>query len=43
MSYSIVEYRAKLEWLTGRYECRKQGAVQSAECRVGHEKYKPPF
>jgi len=31
MSYPIVEYRAKLEWLTGRYECRKQGAVQSAE------------
>ncbi|GAB4406640.1 MAG: hypothetical protein OHK0053_32940 [Microscillaceae bacterium] len=31
MSYSIVEYGAKLEWLTGRYECRKEGAVQSAE------------
>jgi len=35
--YSIVEYSAKLEWLTGRYECRKAGAVQSAECRAEYE------
>jgi len=43
MSYSIVEYDAKVEWLTGRYECRTVGAVQSAECRVAHEKRKALF
>jgi len=35
MSSSIVEDRAKLEWLTGRYECRMAGGVSSVECRVG--------